>query len=41
MYNPDDPERHTVARELVDHLRRADGIVVASPGYHGSLSGLV
>lgn len=26
---------------FVDALRRADGIVIASPGYHGSLSGLV
>ncbi|MET7990064.1 MULTISPECIES: NADPH-dependent FMN reductase [unclassified Amycolatopsis] len=30
-----------VARELVDHLRRADGVIIASPGYHGSMSGLV
>lgn len=31
----------TVARELVEHLRRADGVIIASPGYHGSMSGLV
>ncbi|WIX81121.1 NADPH-dependent FMN reductase [Amycolatopsis carbonis] len=30
-----------VARELVEHLRRADGVIIASPGYHGSMSGLV
>ena len=30
-----------VAEALVAELRRADGVVVASPGYHGSLSGLV
>jgi FMN reductase len=30
-----------VAAEFVAELRRADGVVVASPGYHGSLSGLV
>ncbi len=29
------------ARALVDSVRRADGIVIASPGYHGSISGLV
>lgn len=29
-----------VAR-LVDELRRADGVIVASPGYHGGISGLV
>jgi FMN reductase len=29
------------AERLVKALRRADGIIVASPGYHGSISGLV
>jgi FMN reductase len=29
------------ARRLVDAVRRADGIVIASPGYHGTISGLV
>lgn len=27
--------------ELIAAVRRADGIIVCSPGYHGSLSGLV
>jgi FMN reductase len=27
--------------ELVDEVRAADGLIVASPGYHGSVSGLV
>ncbi|WP_395449637.1 NADPH-dependent FMN reductase [Aminobacter sp. UC22_36] len=27
--------------EFIDALRRCDGVVIASPGYHGSLSGLV
>lgn len=26
---------------MVAELRRADGVIVASPGYHGSISGLV
>ena len=26
---------------LIDALRRADGIVIASPGYHGTVSGLI
>ena len=26
---------------LVDAVRRADGVILASPGYHGSISGLV
>ena len=28
-------------RQLVDASRRADGLILASPGYHGSISGLV
>ncbi len=27
--------------ELVEAVRKADGLIVASPGYHGSISGLV
>ena len=27
--------------ELVDQVRAADGLILASPGYHGSVSGLV
>ncbi|GAA1518422.1 NADPH-dependent FMN reductase [Nocardioides humi] len=38
-------EQHTTrtaqAARLVDALRAADGVIVASPGYHGSISGLV
>lgn len=29
------------ANDLLDHVRRADGIIIASPGYHGSISGIV
>ncbi len=29
------------AEQLVGDLRRADGVILASPGYHGSISGLV
>lgn len=28
-------------RELVEAVRAADGLIIASPGYHGSISGLV
>lgn len=28
-------------RELVEAVRGADGVIIASPGYHGSISGLV
>jgi FMN reductase len=41
---PYDPEVGcdcAAARELRDALRRADGIIVASPCYHGAISGLI
>jgi FMN reductase len=41
VYAPENPERTENALRLVDQLRRADGIILASPGYHGGLSGLV
>jgi FMN reductase len=40
-YAPEKPDRTDLARELVDEIRRADGLIVASPGYHGSVSGMV
>jgi FMN reductase len=40
-YDPGVPERTEHAARLVDLLRRADGVLVASPGYHGTVSGLV
>ena len=41
MYAPEAGDGGPMARELVDHLRQADGVIIASPGYHGSMSGLV
>jgi FMN reductase len=41
MYQPDNAERTDAARDLVAQLALADGIVLGSPGYHGSISGLV
>jgi FMN reductase len=41
IYAPEIPERNATARHVVAVLRRAHGIIVASPGYHGSLSGLI
>jgi FMN reductase len=41
MYAPERPERSSNARNLVDLLRRSHGVIVTSPGYHGSISGLV
>lgn len=41
LYQPENPERSEAARDLVAQLASADGIVIGSPGYHGSISGLV
>lgn len=41
MYAPETFERSDGAAELVFLLRRSHGVIVASPGYHGSVSGLV
>lgn len=34
-------ERTEKAATLIAALRRADGIIIASPGYHGTISGLI
>ncbi|MEQ1547805.1 MAG: NAD(P)H-dependent oxidoreductase [Chakrabartia sp.] len=34
-------ERTEKATSLIDALRRADGVIIASPGYHGTVSGLI
>jgi FMN reductase len=41
MYQPENPERSEAARDLVAQLALADGIILGSPGYHGSISGLI
>lgn len=41
MYAPQEAKRSPQARDLVDALREADAVIVASPGYHGAISGLV
>ena len=41
LYQPDNPERSEAARDLVAELALADGIILGSPGYHGSISGLI
>lgn len=41
MYTPDTAHRTPETQRLVDALRRCDGIIIASPSYHGSLSGLM
>src|SRR5919107_5543294 len=41
FYDPAVAERSEVAHRLVATLREADGVVLVSPGYHGTVSGLV
>jgi FMN reductase len=41
MYTVDQSRRCPAATALVDALGNADGIIVATPGYHGGVSGLV
>lgn len=41
MYAPGEAHRTPQAERLIDVYRRCDGLIVASPAYHGSLSGLV
>ncbi len=40
-YAPDLADRSETAVRLVDAIRSADAILIGSPGYHGSISGLV
>ncbi|HUL98553.1 MAG TPA: NAD(P)H-dependent oxidoreductase [Mycobacterium sp.] len=41
MYAPHELSRTPRAAQLISTLREADAVVVASPGYHGSVSGLI
>ncbi len=40
-YDPSRTERSPQAQALVEALRRADGVIIATPAYHGGISGLV
>ena len=39
LYAPHLADRRPRARALVETLRQADGVILASPGYHGAISG--
>ncbi len=41
IYDPQDGTGRGARAELVEAVRKADGLIIASPGYHGSISGLV
>jgi FMN reductase len=41
LYAPGSADRTEEARELLSAVQAADGVLLASPGYHGGISGLV
>lgn len=41
IYDTETDERTELAQALVDGYRWADGLIVASPGYHGGISGMI
>lgn len=40
-YAPENPDRSPEQLALVEAVRKADGVVIGTPGYHGGISGLV
>lgn len=40
-FDPQSAERTAEQASFVDAVRRADGLVIGSPGYHGGVSGIV
>lgn len=41
MYAPGRSEQNPSARRLVAEFGRADGVILSSPGYHGTVSGMI
>lgn len=41
IYDTETDERTELAQQLVEGYRWADGLIVASPGYHGGISGMI
>jgi FMN reductase len=41
IYNPHEPGLHAERDRFLEAVRGASGVIVATPGYHGSISGLV
>jgi FMN reductase len=41
IFAAETPDRIPAARDMIEALRTADAIVLSSPGYHGTISGLV
>lgn len=41
FYAPECPERSERARTLIECLSQCDGVIISTPAYHGSISGIV
>lgn len=41
LYLTAEASSSTIAKHLIDAIREADGLIIASPAYHGSVSGAV
>lgn len=41
IYDTETDERTDGALHLLDALRRAEGLIISSPGYHGTMSGMI
>jgi FMN reductase len=41
LYTPEQQDRSENERLFIDSVRRADGLIIATPAYHGGISGLV
>ncbi len=41
IYDTETADRTPGTTALIDAIRRADGLIIASPGYHGGISGMI
>lgn len=41
IYDPTSKKRSPAAASMLEQIRESDGLIIASPGYHGTVSGLV
>ena len=41
IYDPSTADNSPELQQLLDGVRAADGVIIATPGYHGSVSGVV
>jgi FMN reductase len=41
LFDSREGPQHPAIAELIDAIRAADGLIIASPGYHGAMSGMI